>query len=273
MPERANIEGWDAIARIYQEEHLISLDDIHYGPLCPGERELKLLGDIEKKRVLDLGCGGGQNAVVLAKWKAHVVAMDPSREQLKFAHRLCQGLPIHLVRGKAEQLAAFRKGSFDLVLSSLSLDFVADMEEVIRQVYRILKPQGRFVFSMIHPIMNCIGWFLMEDLDTPEIENYFEMKGAKHSFWDFKDGTRCGLYHYQHTLEELFSLLLDQGFRVTAVREPRPYDLDLLGKKNLDKIPYMYRDFDPKSLFFQVMQSLPYTLIIQAQREISAGGE
>jgi len=153
------------------------------------------------------------------------------------------------------------------VFSSLSLDFVENVGEFFRQAHRVLTARGLLVFSVIHPIMNCVGWYLMGDRDAPEVENYFEMRDEKHSFWDFKDGTRGGLYHFQHTLEELFHLLVDQGFDVTALREPRPYDLDLFGKEDRDKIPYGYRDFDLRSMFFRVMQMLPYTLVVQAVKK------
>ncbi len=274
MPENTNINGWDAISESYQRDHLISLDDVHYGPLCPGEKELQLLGDVESKTMLDVGCGGGQNTLVLAKWGARVVALDPSRAQLAYARQTCQEQRdrIHFVRGRAKELSAFRKETFDLVFASQSLDFVDNVGEFFRQAHRVLKARGRLVFSVIHPIMNCVGWYLMSDRDAPEVENYFEMRDARHSFWDFKDGTRGGLYHYQHTLEELFTLLVDQGFRVTALREPRPYDLELLGKENWGKIPYGYRDFDMRSVFFRVMQALPYTLVIQAMKKAGRGG-
>jgi len=269
VPEDSNVEAWDAIAESYQRDHLISLEDIHYGPLCPGEKELQLLGDIEGKHILDVGCGGGQNTFVLAKWGARVVALDPSRAQLAYARKICQELRdrIDFIQGRAKELTAFRKETFDIVFSSLSLDFVENVGEFFRQVRRVLRPQGLLVFSVIHPFMNCVGWYLMSDRDAPEVENYYEMRGVRHSFWDFEDGTRGRLYHFRHTLEELFTLVVEQGFRITALREPRPYDLELLGKDNWDKIPYGYRDFDMRSMFFQVMQTLPYTLVIQAVKE------
>ena len=52
--KRSNQAGWDDMADSYQATTVISLDDVHYGPLSPGERELGLLGDVGGKRVLEL---------------------------------------------------------------------------------------------------------------------------------------------------------------------------------------------------------------------------
>ncbi len=59
--------GWNIISRAYQENIRVSLEDVHYGPISPGERELKLLGDVKGKDVLEIVCGEGQNTIVLAK--------------------------------------------------------------------------------------------------------------------------------------------------------------------------------------------------------------
>ena len=77
--------GWDAMARTYQADSDISLDDIHYAPFAPGERYYKLLGDVSGKRVLEMACGGAQNSVTLSRWGADVVALDFSANQLRHA--------------------------------------------------------------------------------------------------------------------------------------------------------------------------------------------
>ncbi len=60
-------KGWNTISRSYQKETRISLEEVHYGPISSGESELKLLEDVKGKDVLEMGCGGGQNAIVLCK--------------------------------------------------------------------------------------------------------------------------------------------------------------------------------------------------------------
>ncbi|MGH9181452.1 MAG: class I SAM-dependent methyltransferase, partial [Acidimicrobiales bacterium] len=64
------------------------IDDVHYGPDIPTEAELRLLGNLSDRRVLELGCGGGQCLVALARKGAHAIGLDHSPEQLNAAKRL-----------------------------------------------------------------------------------------------------------------------------------------------------------------------------------------
>ena len=92
--------GWPAWADL-------PLDVVSYGPDCATEADLKLLGRLEGKRVLELGCGGGPIAVALAKQGAKVIAVDGSAEQLGHARRLCEReeVSVELHQGDLADLA------------------------------------------------------------------------------------------------------------------------------------------------------------------------
>ena len=82
--------AWNTISPHYQAEHQIPADFVHYGPHCPNEDQLQLLGDTRGKRVLEIGCGGGQCSVAFAKRGAIATGLDISDEQVKFARRLAE---------------------------------------------------------------------------------------------------------------------------------------------------------------------------------------
>lgn len=122
--------------------------------MTPGEQELRLLGNVEGRDILEIGCGGGQNAIVLAKWGARSVGSDLSEEQVKYALNLARKqkvtIPFHV--GNMENMDMFNEESFDIVLSSCAIGYSENPGQVFNEVFRILRRDGLFVFCVMHPI-------------------------------------------------------------------------------------------------------------------------
>lgn len=112
-----------------------------------------LLGPTESLKgldVLEIGAGAAQCSRWLAAQGARPVALDLSHRQLQHALRIGEGIP--LVEADAGVLP-FRDGSFDLACSAYgAVPFVADPVQVFREVHRVLRPGGRWVFSVTHPV-------------------------------------------------------------------------------------------------------------------------
>jgi SAM-dependent methyltransferase len=94
-------------------------------------------------RILDLGCGNGQLTARLAATGARVTGVDLSPEMVAAARALGLGAEV----ANAEALP-FADGSFDAVFSNAALHWVRDHDAMQAEVYRVLKPGGRFVAEM-----------------------------------------------------------------------------------------------------------------------------
>lgn len=101
--------------------------------------------------VLDLGCGGGLMSEAYARRGARVTGVDPSTASLKVAraHARKAGLSIRYKQGRGEALP-FPDASFDLVSCCDVLEHVDDLDAVIHQITRVLRPDGLFVFDTIN---------------------------------------------------------------------------------------------------------------------------
>lgn len=109
----------------------------------------EVMGRLKGRRVLDLGCGWGEDAVWFAEQGAHTVGVDVSQKMLSLAAGLASrrgvGGRLLLLRAVAESLP-FSDESFDVVFGRGTLHHI-DLSGTLREVYRILKPGGIAVFS------------------------------------------------------------------------------------------------------------------------------
>lgn len=95
---------------------------------------------------LELGCGSGAGLVALAQQYEHVVALDPSLPQLILAKKFCDENSIHnvtFVQAYGQHLP-FLEDTFSYITAQNVLEHVFDIQEVLAEVARVLKPDGGF---------------------------------------------------------------------------------------------------------------------------------
>ncbi len=110
-----------------------------------------IVGDWRGKHVLDLGCGGGFMSEALAQRGAKVIGVDPSEPAIIIArkHAEATGLAIDYRIGAGESLPV-TESSADIVLCVDVLEHVRDLDAVLDEVKRVLKPGGLFLFDTIN---------------------------------------------------------------------------------------------------------------------------
>jgi SAM-dependent methyltransferase len=215
-------EAWDRLAaRAHDDDPLPEV--VRYGRAVPTERDLRLLGDVAGKRVVDLGCGRGDNAIVLARAGAHVIGVDSSAQQLARLKRRADQAEtrVETHRSDAADLAFLRADSIDLALSTGAIEHVDDIDRFFRQVHRILRPGAAFVCSSPHPLALCIarddagpGGLPLGDLAVRR--SYFQHEPILLPH----DGEQVPVF--VRTVADVFAALHRAGFRVDALLEPEP---------------------------------------------------
>ena len=162
----ANRDFWDRDADSYHAEHPEYLSSFYWCPEMLHEAEAQLLGDVSSATVLELGCGSAPCTQWLQGRTHFATGFDLSSGMLSHA---APELP--LVQADALALP-YRDESFDVVFSAFgALPFVADLDAALREVHRVLRPRGRFVFSVTHPMR----WVSPDDPQNLTAElSYFE---------------------------------------------------------------------------------------------------
>lgn len=110
---------------------------------------VKSLGNINGKRVLDLGCGTGQFAVILAKLGALVDAMDISGVAIELAEKRANVNEVNdriTFQKMSVYDLAYPDNSFDLIVGLSILHHIRDKDRIVEPLSRILKPGGRILF-------------------------------------------------------------------------------------------------------------------------------
>lgn len=178
---------------------------------------LELAGELGNLDILDLGCGDaafGKEA--LQHGARSYTGIEVSRAMVDLARQTLTNTSgkVHHQSIEAWQAAGEQA---DLVSSRLALNYVAHLQPVFQEMYKALRPGGRVMVSVEHPVITSNFASLAEGRRTTWlVDNYFK-SGARVHLWLGQEITK-----YHHTLEEYFDLVKDTGFELEQVRESRP---------------------------------------------------
>jgi len=187
-----NRKGWNFRSGSYQRAigGANAYGDVMWGPNRYREDHIGVLGDARGKKVLEIGCGAAQFGIELAKRGARVTGIDLSAEQLRHARANIKaaGVDYRLERGDAEDLSRFRGGTFDIVASDFAVGFM-DLDRLLPEVKRVLKPGGFCAFSWASPIIDCMTFGGSAPLHA-FVRSYFDrepfVEGGEDPTFEFK---------------------------------------------------------------------------------------
>ncbi len=181
-----------------------------------------LLPDLAGKTVLDLGCGFGENCIrYVDKGAKRVVGVDISEKMLAVAESENSHKSIKYLKMPMEDIGELRE-HFDVVVSSLAIQYVEDYQGLVNNIYNLLNDGGVLVFSQEHPINTCFssGSRWTKDENGKKLYanvEYYSVDGVRESTW-FVDGVK----KYHRTLSTVINTLIGSGLRIDKIIEPVP---------------------------------------------------
>lgn len=179
---------------------------------------LDLLGDVSGARILDLACGNGRVARELARRGASVVGIDISEGLLDIAQAAESDAPLGItyLRADATSPDALHGDVFDAVACNYGLSDIDDLDAALATVQRVLRPDGAFVLSILHPCFP--GWDASAPSSWPPGQGYF------HEGWWLADnpGFRGKVGSNFRMLSTYLNAPTRRGLVVDEVAEPAP---------------------------------------------------
>jgi ubiquinone/menaquinone biosynthesis C-methylase UbiE len=201
----------------------------------------KIIGNVKGKHVLDLSCGEGYNTRILAGRGAEVFGVDFSEKMIELARQMekKEKLGISYHASDVADLKEFESERFDIVTCFMALMDIERYEDAISEVARVLKKNGRFVFSITHPCFEygvTIGgesiadWKYEEGTENKaekkalhlEIKKYFGIAKCEVSWTMKRLAKPFKTTSFHRTLTDYFQALYKNGFLVKRLVEPKP---------------------------------------------------
>lgn len=173
------------------------------------------------KRVCVIGSGDNYAAFALAGMGAAVTSVDIAENQLAVAQERAQFLHLKMtfVRADAADLASLAAESFDLVFSSNGFYvWIADVPAVCRQIFRILRPNGYYIFYDVHPFQR--PWDRPWDHEEKRQLTMVKPYRASGPMQDEGDSH----YEFHYTMADLLNGLAASGLRLCQLLESPPSD-------------------------------------------------
>src|SRR5262245_51462883 len=221
---------WEALAG-WWDETTGEADEFHRKLVIPATD--RLLGLRPGQRVLDVACGNGGYGRHLAAQGADVVAFDGSRRFVELAERRTTAwrdriVYRHLDATDRAALLALGERGYDAAVCKMALMDMAVIQPLLSALAALLRPGGRFVFSVLHPAFNSTGASLWAEEATSATGELVVSRGVKVVRYlepEARPGVGIrGQPRPQHYFHRPLSVLLNAcfrfGFVLDGIEEP-----------------------------------------------------
>jgi ubiquinone/menaquinone biosynthesis C-methylase UbiE len=240
VQDDSSTRSWQSVA----DEWVSHADSNDYRNYFLMPTMLAMAGDVAGLQVLDLGCGEGGYGREFTHRGATVVGIDGSQRLIEVARSraAAANVAVDLRCANANHLEGVADASFDRVIASMSLMDVEDYPGSIREISRVLRPNGELLMSITHPCFQArVSRWIRDAQGQPmffAVDHYFDrIAWQEYMAAEF---TRPVLRRHR-PLEDYMAAPLAAGLTLREFREPVPTDEDLKKSNRfwkLRRVPY-----------------------------------
>jgi len=259
---------WNKVAKFWNEE--AGDAGVFHQKLDIDPVILKIIGDVKNKNILEIGCGNGYLSRILATRGAKVTAVDVSSNFLKFAIKKekIKPLGINYLLRNASKLYGLKDDYCHLAIANMCLMDIADLKSTIKEISRVLKKNGSFIFSLTHPLHEVQQqWVIIKNKNKKFLARAIHKYLS--SFTDSCIWTQKKLKttFYHRPLQSYFQCLKEAGFLIKNLKEIPTKQPPLKAEKvdgDVELHRSKYRTLQEKKMKILATEEIPCFLIIEA---------
>jgi len=192
-----------------------------------------------------------EEASILSGLAKEVLGVDGSKEMIKIAKRKASSkmLDAEFVIGDVSDLR-IKDSTFDLVLSTLVLMDVKELDKAVSEIARVTTDGGDIVISVQHPILTPGDWERESGQKLfRKLDHYF-MERELEAEWENERRERVSCRYYHRSLQAYVQPFLDRGCVLTHLVEPQPHEV--------------YKEFNPRE--YEDTRRIPHFMILRFRK-------
>jgi SAM-dependent methyltransferase len=217
--DTVSIKFYDEMAKYYENY----VDTKPWNAYYERPATLSLLPKIKNKKILDIGCAGGWYTKYLLDNGAEVISIDVNKNMVEITKKRIQNRCPVIQADINNGFDFIKNGTVDIVLASLVLHYIKDIEKTFSEINRILRIDGEIVFSVHHPLIEFVHF---------KRENYMGIELLEDEWTMMEE--KIKVQFYRRPLNKMLQPLIDNDFYIEKILEPEPT------KEFKEKLPEAY---------------------------------
>jgi len=214
--------SWSKVANWY-DSHLENDNDSYQAKLILPNLK-RILGAIQGKKVIDIGCGQGFFSRELAKLGATVHGIDLAEDLIKIAkHKNTdKNSKITYEVLSADSLNGIKDNEYDIAISVLAIQNMEHFTKVFNETSRVVKNGGKFIFILNHPVFRIpkfTSWEFSKVHQSRKIDKYLSQIKSEINMEPAKGSNGKKTYSFHRSLQDYMKALFSNGFNVSKFEE------------------------------------------------------
>ncbi len=206
------INQWNQVAKTYSDFDATS----RYSNFCK-EFVSQRFNNMDGLKILDAGCGNGVYAHIFAENGGTVIGCDGTNEMLNLAHKKYPRYQFDYVN--LLERMPYKDKEFDIVFCNLVLMDIDPIDNILSEFHRILKTNGVFFFSIVHPAFYHAVWEkdASGTIASKKVTSYITAFSKLQNIWG-------ATMHYHRPISFYYNKICKNGFYLKEMSEPKVYE-------------------------------------------------